>query len=78
MNITSRSSRIGSRKGSSGGSMHFYEYEYEYEIKNTSYRAMLSPGSSGILSSIPCNSFSSLPVSENNKIKIYGYGINLI
>ena len=75
MNKSSIRSNFASLKGSSGGSMHFYEYEYEYEIKNTSYRALMTSASQGVFSSLK---HSSLPDYSNNKIKIYGYGINLI
>lgn len=75
MNKSSIRISFASLKGSSGGSMHFYEYEYEYEIKNTSYRALMTSASSGGLSSLK---LSSLPEYADNKIKIYGYGINLI
>ena len=75
MNKSSIRSSFASLKGSSGGSMHFYEYEYEYEIKNTSYKALMTYASTGVLSS---PKHSSLPDYADNKIKIYGYGINLI
>lgn len=73
MNKSSIRSNFASLKGSSGGSMHFYEYEYKYEIKNTSYRALMTSASQGVFSSLK---YSSLPDYSNNKI--YGYGINLI
>ena len=68
----------GRKTSSSGGSMHFYEYEYEYEIKNTSYRAALSSGLQSMSGSLKNGSFSALPDKDGNKIKIFGYGINLI